>query len=142
MVHEAALAAERRRTSEAERLANKAAAECGHMERDLARAREAKAQQDDARCVPAIVLACMVMKCRTDTVQPVDSRITFLMCVMHSALLRVFAMLQDPEAAGSAAGPGIAAAVPPPGAQLALGHAQDARDQQRCRCCRGSGLRH
>ncbi|PNW75772.1 hypothetical protein CHLRE_12g561150v5 [Chlamydomonas reinhardtii] len=49
VVHEAALAAERRRTSEAERLANKAAAECGHMERDLARAREAKAQQDDAR---------------------------------------------------------------------------------------------
>ncbi|KAG2448121.1 hypothetical protein HYH02_006706 [Chlamydomonas schloesseri] len=47
--HEAALAAERRRTTDAERLASKAAAECGHMERDLARAREAKVQQEDAR---------------------------------------------------------------------------------------------
>ncbi|KAG2430411.1 hypothetical protein HXX76_009936 [Chlamydomonas incerta] len=47
--HEAALAAERKRTADAERLATKAAADCGHLERDLARAREAKAQQDDVR---------------------------------------------------------------------------------------------
>ncbi|GFR40123.1 hypothetical protein Agub_g677, partial [Astrephomene gubernaculifera] len=47
--HEEALAAERRRCEEAERLAAKAAAECGQLERQLARLREVRAQQEDAR---------------------------------------------------------------------------------------------
>ncbi|GIL44046.1 hypothetical protein Vafri_1614 [Volvox africanus] len=47
--HEEALAAERRRTGEAERVAAKAVTECGQLERQLARIREVRAQQDNAR---------------------------------------------------------------------------------------------
>ncbi|GLC47388.1 Leucine-rich repeat-containing protein 56 [Pleodorina starrii] len=47
--HEEELTAERRRVAEAERLFAKASAECGQLERQLARTREVRAQQDDAR---------------------------------------------------------------------------------------------
>ncbi|GIL87527.1 hypothetical protein Vretimale_1594 [Volvox reticuliferus] len=46
---EEALAVERRRTAEAERVAAKAVAECGQLERQLARMREVRVQQENAR---------------------------------------------------------------------------------------------
>ncbi|KXZ45287.1 hypothetical protein GPECTOR_56g383 [Gonium pectorale] len=47
--HEEALAVERRRAAEAERLSSKAAAECSALERQLAKMREVRSQQEDAR---------------------------------------------------------------------------------------------